>query len=106
MVDVLLTHSYFLRLDPKEHKAMTPYPPLGTLYAAAYARERGYSVALFDSMLAEREQRLLGALAEHAPKVLVIYDDDFNYLTKMCLSRMREAAFAMTEMGKDPDAGS
>jgi len=55
MIDVLFTHSYFLRFDPKEYKAMMPYPPLGTLYAAAYARERGYSVALFDSMLAERE---------------------------------------------------
>ncbi|MBP1647939.1 MAG: Radical domain protein [Bacteroidetes bacterium] len=100
MIDVLFTHSYFLRFDPKEYKAMMPYPPLGTLYAAAYARERGYSVALFDSMLAEREQQLLGALAEHEPKVLVIYDDDFNYLTKMCLTRMRDAAFAMAEMGK------
>ena len=23
----------------------------------------------------------------HRPRILVIYDDDFNYLTKMCLSR-------------------
>jgi anaerobic magnesium-protoporphyrin IX monomethyl ester cyclase len=100
MIDVLFTHSYFLRFDPKEFRAMMPYPPLGTLYAAAYARGGGFTVALFDSMLAEREEDLLDALARHRPRVLVIYDDDFNYLTKMCLSRMREAAFRMSALAK------
>ncbi len=100
MVDVLFTHSYFLRFDTKEFRAMMPYPPLGTLYAAAFVREQGYTVALFDSMLARGEDELLDAIARHHPSVLVIYDDDFNYLTKMCLTRMREAAFSMSEMGK------
>jgi len=95
MVDVLFTHSYFLRFDPKEFRAMMPYPPLGTLYAAAAARGRGYSAALFDSMLATSEDDILPFLASHRPRVVVIYDDDFNYLTKMCLSRMRAAAFRM-----------
>ncbi|MEX2090261.1 MAG: radical SAM protein, partial [Bacteroidota bacterium] len=35
------------------------------------------------------------------PKILVIYDDQFNYLTKMCLGRMRKAAFAMTHLAKE-----
>jgi radical SAM superfamily enzyme YgiQ (UPF0313 family) len=100
MVDILFTHSYFLRFDPKEFRAMMPYPPLGTLYAASYAREKGYTVALFDSMLAQVEDELLEALARHQPKILVIYDDDFNYLTKMCLTRMREAAFKMSAIAK------
>jgi radical SAM superfamily enzyme YgiQ (UPF0313 family) len=101
MVDVLFTHSYFLRFDPKEFRAMMPYPPLGTLYAAAAARARGYTVALFDSMLAEGESDILPALEEHRPRVVVIYDDDFNYLTKMCLSRMRDAAFRMATLARD-----
>ena len=101
MTEVLLAQSYFLRFDPKEWKAMAPYPPLGTLYAAARLREEGHSVALFDAMLAESETELLPLIEEHSPRFLVIYDDDFNYLTKMCLTRMREAAFAMAGMGKE-----
>ena len=97
MVDVLFTHSYFLRFDPKEYESMMPYPPLGTLYAAATARQRGYRVALFDSMLAESETDFLPVLSTHRPAIVVIYDDDFNYLTKMCLTRMRTAAFRISE---------
>jgi anaerobic magnesium-protoporphyrin IX monomethyl ester cyclase len=100
MTDVLFTHSYFLHLDPKEHRAMMPYPPLGTLYAAAEARRRGYEVALFDSMLAQSEYELRAELDRTRPGVLVIYDDDFNYLTKMCLGRMREAAFTMSSLAR------
>jgi len=101
MTDVLFTHSYFLRFDPKEESAMMPYPPLGTLYAAAVARQHGYSVALFDTMLASGEDEIVRSLHSHRPRVLVIYDDDFNYLTKMCLSRMREAAFRLSALGKE-----
>lgn len=100
MAEVLFTHSYFLQFDPKEHKAMMPYPPLGTIYAAAVARSRGFSVALHDVMLEKSERSLVRSLELHRPQVLVIYDDSFNYLTKMCLSRMREAAYRLTELGK------
>src|SRR5215510_7983738 len=101
MADILFTQSYFLRFDPKEFRAMMPYPPLGTLYAAAVARQHGYSVSLFDSMLAESETDLLVHIKKVRPKVIVIYDDDFNYLTKMCLTRMREASFMMSSIAKD-----
>ncbi len=100
MTDILFTHSYFLYFDPKEYKAMMPYPPLGTLYAASVARNAGYSVSLFDSMLPMSEEEIVPYLNKHKPKVVVIYDDDFNYLTKMCLTRMREAAFRMAEIAK------
>jgi len=100
MVDVLFTHSYFLRFDPKQFRAMMPYPPLGTLYAASYVRQKGYSVALFDSMLADDENKIAPAIRKHHPRTVVIYDDDFNYLTKMCLSRMREAAFKLSALAK------
>jgi radical SAM superfamily enzyme YgiQ (UPF0313 family) len=101
MPDVLFTHSYFLHFDPKEYRAMMPYPPLGTLYAAAYLRSRGVSVALHDVSLAEHEEDIVPAIARYRPKIVVIYDDCFNYLTKMCLSRMRDAAFAMTRLAKE-----
>ena len=95
MTTVLLGQSYYMRFDPKEWEGMKPYPPLGTLYAASYLRERGYDVRLFDSMLAESEAEWAAALDLHKPQFAVIYEDSFNYLSKMCLSRMREAAFTM-----------
>jgi anaerobic magnesium-protoporphyrin IX monomethyl ester cyclase len=100
MAEVLLTHSYFLHFDPKEYRAMMPYPPLGTLYAAGYLRARGVSVAIHDVMFSTSEDGLLQALDRHRPALVVIYDDQFNYLTKMCLGRMRDAAFAMTRLAK------
>lgn len=99
MTTVLLGQSYYMRFDPKEWEGMKPYPPLGTLYAASYLRERGYDVRLFDSMLSETEAEWAQALDLHKPQFAVIYEDSFNYLSKMCLSRMREAAFTMIAAG-------
>ena len=65
MSDILFGQSYYLRFDPKLWAAMQPYPPLGTLYAASYMRQRGYNVALFDAMLAESEQDWHAALIKN-----------------------------------------
>lgn len=101
MADILFTHSYFYKFDPKQWRAKQPYPPYGTLYAAAVMREAGHSVQLFDTALCDAAGELLPAIKSFSPKYLVIYDDGFNYLTKMCLTRMREAAFDMIRMGKE-----
>lgn len=101
MAKVLFGQSYYLRFDPKLWRAMQPYPPLGTLYAASYIRERGYEVVLFDAMLADSEEEWAKSLDEHKPQYAVIYEDNFNYLSKMCLLRMREAAFTMIQMAKE-----
>ncbi len=100
MTDILFGQSYYLRFDEKLWRAMQPYPPLGTLYAAAYLRERGYQVALFDAMLAESTAEWDAALKKYQPKYAVIFEDNFNYLSKMSLLRMREAAFAMIDYAK------
>lgn len=100
MKKVLFTHSYFLRFDPKQWEIMQPYAPLGTLYAAAFLREKGYDVKLWDPMFAHSASELIPHIESFQPDVLVIYDDGFNYLTKMCLTNMREAAFEMSEMAK------
>ena len=97
MVDVLLTHSYHLYYDSKQVRKMQPYPPLGTLYAAALLRQHGFSVALFDTMLEDPERSFRASLARHRPQVVAIYEDNFNFLSKMCLTRMREVAFGMLE---------
>jgi len=95
MTKILFTHSYFYRFDPKQWKAKQPYPPLGTLYAVAYLRSKGFDVALFDTNLKESPDEIIPSLKNETPKYLVIYDDGFNYLTKMCLTNMREAAFRL-----------
>jgi anaerobic magnesium-protoporphyrin IX monomethyl ester cyclase len=97
MADILLGQAYYLRFDPKLHQAQQPYAPLGTLYAASYLRERGHSATLFDAMLAESTQEWTTALDKTRPRLAAIYEDSFNYLSKMCLLRMREAALDMID---------
>src|ERR1700757_3281908 len=95
---ILFTHSYFLRFDPKQWALGQPYPPLGTLYAAAVMRKNSFKVALLDTMFAHGPEEAEAALDEHQPDFFVVYDDGFNYLTKMCLTNMREAAFSMIQL--------
>src|ERR671928_256943 len=100
MVDILFAHSYFLKYDAKQLQKMRPYPPLATLYAASLMRSHGYSVALFDAMLSDGEHEFEHTVREHRPRVVALYEDNFNFLSKMCLSRMREAACRMAEMAQ------
>ena len=92
MADVLLTHSNHLYYDRKQVRKMQPYPPLQTLLAAACLRREGYEVALFDPALAAPEQGFEQALARHRPRLVAVCEDNFNFLTKMCLLRNRELA--------------
>jgi anaerobic magnesium-protoporphyrin IX monomethyl ester cyclase len=101
VADVLLTHSYHLPYDRKQVRKMQPYPPLGTLYAAALLRSKGVSVAVFDTMLNDPDAGFKEALRVHQPKVVAVYEDDFNFLTKMCLTRMREVAWQMLADAKN-----
>ncbi len=98
---ILFTHSYFLRLDPKQWKLQQPYPPLGTIQAAAVVREHGFDVLLHDVMFEDSPSSIQTSLKKIKPSALVIYDDGFNYLTKMCLTNMREAAFKMVKIGNE-----
>src|SRR5438045_7645779 len=101
MSRLLFTHSYFLRFDPKQWSIGQPYAPLGTLYAASLMRENGFDVSLFDVMFSKEPEEIISALEEHQPDLFVIYDDGFNYLTKMCLTNMRDAAFKMIALDKE-----
>ncbi len=104
MTDVLLTHSYHLPYDRKQVRKMEPYPPLGTLYAAGLLRANGNSVGLFDTILQEPEAGFREALHKHRPRIVAIYEDDFNFLTKMCLTRMREVAWHMIDAARQAGA--
>jgi anaerobic magnesium-protoporphyrin IX monomethyl ester cyclase len=95
MARLLFAHGHLLRFDRKQHAIGKPYPPLATITAAAHARALGHEVALYDPMLDDDTRGFAAALARARPDAVVIYDDVFNWFTKMCLGRMREAALGM-----------
>jgi len=97
---ILLAHSYFLAHDPKQAARRKPYPPLATLLAAATLRRAGYPVALFDAMLASGMDAFCVALETSRPRVVAIVEDNFNYVTKMCTVRMREATIGMIDAAR------
>lgn len=101
---VLLAHSYYMRYDPKQSRKMKPYPPLSTLIAAGLLRREGQHFAFFDSMLSDGVGEFRDLLRAARPKVVGILEDNFNFLTKMCTTRMREAAFEMIAAAKSAGA--
>src|SRR5882757_4824924 len=104
MISILVCHSYFLRFDPKQAERGKPYPPLATLQVAAMLRQAGHQVALFDAMLADGLEEYEAKLEATRPQVVLLYEDNFNFLSKMCLGKMREAACWM--IGRAHHAGA
>ncbi len=104
MAEVLLTHSNNICSDRKQMEKMQPYPPLQTILAASVLRQAGIDAALFDptfetpgrSLLVEFER----AIELHRPRIIVVCEDDFNFLSKMCLIRNRELAYQMAEIAR------
>ena len=92
---LLLAHAFFLVHDGKQTRKMRPYPPLATLLTAAVLRARGHEVALFDAMLSPGEEEFEARLAAGSFDAVLLVEDNFNFLTKMCTTRMREAALSM-----------
>ncbi|PQJ79342.1 B12-binding domain-containing radical SAM protein [Polaribacter porphyrae] len=97
---VVFSNAYFYKFDTKQWKNKTPFPPLGTIYAASFLRKNGFEVSLFDTNFLDSITSLKSFLEDKKPSYFVIYDDGFNYLTKMCLTNMREAAFEMIQIAK------
>lgn len=71
-MDLLLTHGYFLRDDPKELQIMKPYPPLGILYLSSHLRGCGFDVEVYDSTFGSFAE--LSRIFDHEkPGVVGIY---------------------------------
>lgn len=100
MGKILFSHSYFYQFDAKQWNMAQPYPPLMTIQAASLMREAGFEVELFDTGLLKDISGLQSYLDAFDPDYFVVFDDGFNYLTKMCLTTMREAAFDMLQQAK------
>jgi radical SAM superfamily enzyme YgiQ (UPF0313 family) len=87
---ILLTHANHIYADRKQVRKMQPYPPLQTLIAAALLRREGHEVAFFDSTF---DRDFTSALDIRRPDLVAVCEDNFNFLTKMCLLENRELAF-------------
>ncbi len=95
MLSILVCHSYYLRLDQKQVLRAKPYPPLATLQVVSMLRKAGHRVSFFDSMLADGIDEYERLLRTERPQLVLFYEDNFNFLSKMCLGVMRRAACEM-----------
>jgi anaerobic magnesium-protoporphyrin IX monomethyl ester cyclase len=84
-----------LRLDQKQVLRAKPYPPLATLQVVALLRKAGHRVSFFDAMLADGIDEYERLLQADQPQLVLFYEDNFNFLSKMCLGAMRRAACHM-----------
>lgn len=101
---ILIAHAFFLNNDSKQlEDKFKPYPPLATLYAASLLRAEGHEIALFDAVLANDLTEFDNIFLTEKPSILVIYEDDFNFLTKMCLAHVRDATLKMIDRAKSQD---
>jgi anaerobic magnesium-protoporphyrin IX monomethyl ester cyclase len=101
MLSILVCHSYFLRFDQKQQQRCKPYPPLATLQVAAQLRQAGHHVSFFDAMLAEGTAEYERLLRATHPQLVLFYEDSFNFLSKMCLGKMRDACCEMISAARN-----
>ena len=92
---ILVAHSNFLARDSKQQAKMKPYSPLSSLIAAALLRREGHEVALFDATFEPGVGAFEAMLEELRPDVVLLMEDNFNFLTKMCTTARRETALEM-----------
>lgn len=101
---ILVAHSFYLRRDGKQFERSKPYAPLATLLAAAILREQGHPVALFDATFEPCGESFTTRLQVEAPKVVLLIEDNFNYLTKMCTEDRRADALHMVAAARSAGA--
>lgn len=79
MMDVLLTHAYFLADDVKEQHIMRPYVPLGILYISAYLEAKGITNEVFDTTFSSKKA-FQEYLLREKPAIIGFY---VNLMTKI-----------------------
>lgn len=94
MAKLLLAHPLFLSESPEERASASPYFPLGILYLAAYVRERGHDVAVFDGTFAGRRSAFDTALRREQPDIVGL----------SCLLPTRDAALDLGRRAQDAGA--
>ncbi|MBK8777200.1 MAG: cobalamin B12-binding domain-containing protein [Saprospiraceae bacterium] len=79
---IVLTHAYFLNLDPKEKAIMKPYPPLGLLYISAWLDKFGMDNEVYDATFSDPNSQRQYLLKVH-PDIIAIYA---NLMSKIMLA--------------------
>jgi len=104
MVDLLLTHAYFLATDPHEAEIMRPFPPLGLQYLVAYLRqERVCEVDWFDATFRSGPQDVIAEIDAQQPKVVGLYGHTITRpVAKHIVRACRERGIAVIAGGPDP----
>lgn len=104
-LDLLLVNPIFLQEDQAERETMSPYFPLGLLYLAAFLRERGFSVDVFDGAFADGIDDFKAALRLHDPQVVGLTVVKPNRGTALRLAGLAQAHGATVVVG-GPDPTS
>lgn len=103
MARLLLAHPLFLSKSPEEQAASSPYFPLGLLYLAAYVRQQGHDVAIFDGTFCDDERSFAEALDEHKPDLVGVSSLQPTRETALTLATMAaEAGTVVVLGGPDP----
>lgn len=104
-IDILLANPVFLSQNEAERELMNPYFPLGLLYLAAFIRERGFSVEIFDGTFSAGEHDFVAALEKYQPTVVGITAVQPNRDTALKLASLANAQGAIVILG-GPDPTS
>ncbi|HSH03519.1 MAG TPA: radical SAM protein [Anaerolineae bacterium] len=86
MMDILLSHGYFIAEDEHEQQIMKPYPPLGLLYISSHLKHAGFDVDLYDTTFRDLNQ-FAAHLQQHRPPIVGLY---VNMMTKFNILRQIE----------------
>jgi radical SAM superfamily enzyme YgiQ (UPF0313 family) len=105
MIDILLVNPVFLTQNQAERETMSPYFPLGLLYLAAFLRERGHRVEIFDGTFQDGPQDFENALVKLNPRSVGIGVVRPNKDMALKLAAMaREHGVSVILGGPDPTA--
>lgn len=102
-IDILLVNPVFLSQNEAERELMNPYFPLGLLYLAAFIRDRGFRVEIFDGTFQAGSQDFEDALYAHEPTVVGITAVKPNREMAISLAEKAHAQGAKVILG-GPDA--
>lgn len=91
MAKILLAHPLFLAKNPAEQALSSPYFPLGLLYLAAYVRDQGHEVVVFDGTFCPDESAFADMVSAEQPDVVGI----------SALSSTRDAALLLAAMAAE-----